>query len=154
MDYMQKATSEAYKGMRAKHGGPFGAIIVRKGKVISSAHNMVLKTHDPTAHAEITAIRKAAKKLKRFDLSDCEIYSSCEPCPMCLAAIEWARIKKLYYGCTRYDADKIGGFSDKNIYDDVILAPKTKYLEMIHINDKKILGPFNEWAEKKNKKMY
>ncbi len=153
MDYMQKATSEAFKGMRAKDGGPFGAVIVRKGKVISLAHNMVLKTLDPTAHAEITAIRKAAKKLKRFDLGDCEIYSSCEPCPMCLAAIEWARIKKLYYGCTREDADKIG-FSDKNIYNDINLAPKTKYLRMIHIKDKKILAPFKEWKNRKNKKMY
>lgn len=150
---MQKATKEAFRGMRAKDGGPFGAVIVRKGKIISVAHNMVLKTLDPTAHAEISAIRKATKKLKRFDLSDCEIYSNCEPCPMCLAAIEWARIKKLYYGCTRRDADKIG-FSDKNIYADIKLAPKTKYLKMIQIKDKKIIVPFEEWRAEKNKKMY
>lgn len=153
MDYMQKATNEAYKGMRAKHGGPFGAVIVKKGKVIAIAHNMVLKTHDPTAHAEITAIRKATKKLKRFDLSDCEIYSSCQPCPMCLAAIEWAKIKKLYYGCTRNDAHEIG-FSDKIIYEELKNFPKTKYLTMVQICDGKMLGPFEEWKKKKDKKMY
>ncbi len=153
MDYMKKATNEAYKGMRAKDGGPFGAIIVKNGKIIASAHNMVLKTLDPTAHAEITAIRKATKKLKRFDLSDCEIYSNCEPCPMCLAAIEWARIKKLYYGCTRNDAHKIG-FSDKVIYEEIIAAPNTKHLTSVQICDKELIKPFEEWSNKKDKKMY
>jgi guanine deaminase len=153
MDYMRKATNEAYKGMRAKDGGPFGAVIVKKGKIIATAHNMVLKTKDPTAHAEITAIRKATKKLKRFDLSDCEIYSSCEPCPMCLAAIEWARMKKLYYGCTREDANS-AGFSDRDLYEEVKRFPKTKNLTVVRMCSKEILGPFLEWENKKDKKMY
>lgn len=153
MDYMQKAVNEAFNGMRAKEGGPFGAVIVRKGKIIATAHNMVLKTHDPTAHAEITAIRKATKKLKRFDLSDCEIYSSCEPCPMCLAAIEWAKIKKLYFGCTREDADRIG-FSDKEIYEEFKRFPNTKMLTMVRLCDEDVLAPFREWEKKKDKKMY
>ena len=150
---MKETTKEAFKGIRAKDGGPFGAVIVKKGKIIARSHNMVLKTNDPTAHAEITAIRKATKKLKRFDLSDCEIYSSCEPCPMCLAAIEWARIKKLYYGCTREDADRIG-FSDKKIYEELKNFPNTKRITMVRVCDKELIKPFEEWQEKKNKKMY
>ncbi|MDD4468119.1 MAG: nucleoside deaminase [Candidatus ainarchaeum sp.] len=170
MDYMQKAIKEAFRGMKVNHGGPFGAVIVRKGpskaklcgcrktkgfatKVIASAHNTVLKTNDPTAHAEINAIRKATKKLKRFDLSDCEIYSSCEPCPMCLAAIEWARIKKLYYGCTREDADRIG-FSDKIIYGEIKKFPKTKHLVVERVCNDEIKAPFLKWVNKKDKKMY
>ncbi|HPM85859.1 MAG TPA: nucleoside deaminase [archaeon] len=153
MDYMQKAIKEAFRGMKVNHGGPFGAVIVRKGKIISSAHNTVLKTNDPTAHAEINAIRKATKKLKRFDLSDCEIYSSCEPCPMCLAAIEWARIKKLYYGCTREDANRIG-FSDKIIYGEVKKFPKTKHLVVERVCNDEIKAPFLKWVNKKDKKMY
>lgn len=113
---MQIAVEEAFEGMRKNDGGPFGAVIVRNGKIIAKGHNKVLGTNDPTAHAEITTIRKACRILKRFDLSDCEIYSSCEPCPMCFAAIHWAKMKKLSYGCTRKDAANIG-FDDKFIYD-------------------------------------
>jgi len=150
---MKIAIKEAFIGMRKGRGGPFGAVIVRKGKIIAKAHNTVLKTNDPTAHAEINAIRKASKKLKRFDLSDCEIYSNCEPCPMCLAAINWARIKKLYYGCTRQDAHAIG-FDDKIIYDEVKAFPKTKKLKVVRINNKEIKEPFLEWSQKKDKKKY
>ena len=91
---------EALKGVRENHGGPFGAVIVKNGEIISKAHNEVIKNNDPTDHAEMMAIREASKKLERFDLSDCELYTSCEPCPMCFAAIHWAKIKKVYYGCT------------------------------------------------------
>lgn len=153
MDYMQKAIIEAFRGMRAKHGGPFGAIIVRNNIIIASAHNTVLKKNDPTAHAEINAIRKASKKLRKFNLSDCEIYSTCEPCPMCLAAIEWARIKKLYYGCTREEAHKIG-FSDKTIYEEIKFFPKTKYLKVINLCSDEIKMPFEEWKKMRGKKMY
>ncbi|MCX6803231.1 MAG: nucleoside deaminase [Candidatus Diapherotrites archaeon] len=153
MDYMKSATKEAYKGMRKGQGGPFGAIIIRKGKIISSAHNMVIKTNDPTAHAEIVAIRKATKKLKRFNLSDCEIYSTCEPCLMCFGAIEWAKIKKLYYGCTRKEAKMIG-FDDEEIYADLKNAPKTKRLKEVRISSEETLGPFLEWVKKRNKKKY
>ena len=95
---------------------PFGAVIVKEGKIIAKGHNEVLGTNDPTAHAEIVVIRKASQKLDKFDLSDCEIYTTCEPCPMCMAAIMWARIEKIFYGCTAKDAQKIK-FSDQDIYD-------------------------------------
>ncbi|MEZ5334004.1 MAG: nucleoside deaminase [Methanolobus sp.] len=98
---MQVAIDEAREGMKQNHGGPFGAIIVKNGKIISRAHNEVLKTNDPTAHAEVLAIRRASSILKKFDLSDCEIYTSSQPCPMCLAAIYWARIKNSITAQTR-----------------------------------------------------
>jgi len=151
--FMLEAVKEASAGVKKGHGGPFGAIIIRNGKIVSRGHNMVLKTNDPTMHAEIVAIRKATKKLKRFDLSDCELYTSCEPCPMCLAAVEWAKIKKLYYGLTRKDAAKIG-FDDEKIYCDVKNAPKTKLLKEIQLHEKEEMKPFIEWKNKKNKKQY
>ena len=114
--FLHLAVAAAEKGLAAGDGGPFGAVIVRHGKVVARAHNEVLKNNDPTCHAEIQAIRAASKKLKKFDLSDCEIYSNCEPCPMCLAAICWARIPKLYFGATRNDAAAVG-FDDKIFYD-------------------------------------
>ena len=100
---MKKAIKEARIGFNRDDGGPFGAIIVRDGELIAKAHNEVLKTNDPTAHAEILAIRKACAHLKNYDLSDCEIYSTSEPCPMCFSAIHWSRLKKLYFGTTRDD---------------------------------------------------
>ncbi len=116
MDFINIAVEEAFKGMRNNDGGPFGAVIVKDGKIIAQGHNEVIKTNDPTAHAEIVVIRKATAILQRFDLSDCEIYSSCQPCPMCLAAIHWAKMQKLFYGCTKEDAADIG-FDDNFIYE-------------------------------------
>jgi guanine deaminase len=114
--FLQMAVEEAKKGLALKEGGPFGAVIVCDGKVIARAHNTVLKDNDSTAHAEMNAIRQASSKLKKFDLSDCEIYATCEPCPMCFAAIHWARIKKVYYGACSKDAGKIG-FDDELLYE-------------------------------------
>ena len=115
--YMQKANNLALEGMKNKEGGPFGAVIVDKnGNIISQGNNKVLKNNDPTAHAEIVAIRNACEKLNAFDLKDYILYSSCEPCPMCLSAIIWANIKEVYYGCTKEDAGEIG-FRDDMIYD-------------------------------------
>lgn len=148
-----KANQEGLKGLKKGEGGPFGAVIVRKGKIIAQAHNQVLKTNDPTAHAEINAIRIASKKLKRFDLSDCELYTTCEPCPMCFAAIHWAKIKKVYYGCTRSDAAKIG-FDDKYIYDVIKGKAKKKQVKMKQIKRKECLELFKQWEEKNNKKRY
>ncbi|MFC2142184.1 nucleoside deaminase [Acidobacteriota bacterium] len=119
IEFMQAAIEEAFQGMKGNEGGPFGAVVVRDGKIIARAHNEVISTGDPTAHAEIQAIRKACKILGGFVLSGCEIYSTCEPCPMCLGAVYWARIPRLYYGCSRADAELIG-FSDKVIYDAII----------------------------------
>ena len=130
--YMEKAKQNAENGILKKEGGPFGAIIVDKeGNIISNGNNQVLKNNDPTAHAEIVAIREACKKLNTYDLKNYTLYTSCEPCPMCLSAIIWANIKEVYYGCTKEDAGKIG-FRDDMIYD--YLKGKNKDL----INPKQI----------------
>ena len=114
--FMQKAKENAEKGIENKEGGPFGAIIVdKKGNIIANGNNKVLKNNDPTAHAEIVAIREACQKLNTYDLSEYILYTSCEPCPMCLSAIIWANIKTVYYGCTKEDAGNIG-FRDDIIY--------------------------------------
>ncbi len=150
--FMQVAIEEAFKGIRKKHGGPFGAVIVRNGKIISKEHNLVLKTNDPTAHAEVTAIRNASKKLKTFDLSDCELYTSCEPCPMCLSAIYWARIPKVYFGCSEKDAEGLG-FKDKLIHD-ILKGKKTKLLTMKQLGRKESLKPFREFNSREDKVIY
>jgi len=105
---MRQAIRSAYAGIRKDAGGPFGAVIVRKGKVIASAHNTVLRSQDPTCHAEVNAIRLASKQLKHYILEDCEIYSTTEPCPMCFSAIHWARIRKVFFGTTIRDAARLG----------------------------------------------
>jgi guanine deaminase len=151
--FMNEAVKEARKGVNKGDGGPFGAVIVKNGKVISKAHNQVLKTNDPTAHAEIQAIRKASKKLSRFDLSDCEIYSSSEPCPMCFAAIHWAKMKKLYYGCGRHDAANID-FDDEFIYDVICKTASKHQVDSKQIDREECLKVFEEWDRKKDKKMY
>ena len=115
---MKIAYNEATEGMLANDGGPFGAVIVHGDKVITTAHNEVLKTNDPTAHAEINAIRKASEQLGRFDLSDCVLYCTCTPCPMCLGAIFWARIGTVYYGATEQDAAR-GGCDDLRFYEKI-----------------------------------
>ena len=115
--YMEIAKNKSVQGFKNKEGGPFGAVITDKeGNIISEGNNRVLCSNDPTAHAEIVAIRNACEKLKTYDLTDCILYTSCEPCPMCLSAIIWANIKKVYYACTRKDAASIG-FRDDIIYD-------------------------------------
>jgi guanine deaminase len=152
-EFMKAAIDEAFAGMSLNDGGPFGAVIVQDGKIIAKGHNEVLKTNDPTAHAEIVALRKASKLLGRFDLSDCEIYSSCEPCPMCFAAIHWAKMKKLYYGCTREDAAGIG-FDDQYIYDVINNTVTVKQVEVITINREECLKPFEQWRNNKGKTMY
>ena len=115
--YMQQAKENADKGILHQEGGPFGAVIVdQEGKIIANGNNKVLKDKDPTAHAEIVAIREACKVLNTNDLSECILYTSCEPCPMCLSAIIWANIKEVYFGCTKEDAADIG-FRDNDIYE-------------------------------------
>jgi len=151
---MKIAIIEAKKGVTKGHGGPFGCVIVRKGKIIAKAHNQVIRINDPTAHAEMLAIREASKKLKNFDLSGCELYSTSAPCPMCFSAIDWAKIKKVYYGCTKRDAAHIG-FDDKHIYD--IIQGKTKKNPVTikkGLNRKECLEVFKLWSEKEDKKKY
>jgi len=152
-EFMKLAIQEAIYGMEKNDGGPFGAVIVRNGEIISSAHNEVVKSNDPTAHAEIMALRKASSKLSKFDLSDCEIYSSCEPCPMCFAAIHWAKIKKLYYGSSRNDAANID-FDDKYIYDVIKGTAKKLQVKVIQINREESLEPFRKWKIKTDRIKY
>ncbi|MDT8337719.1 MAG: nucleoside deaminase [Sulfurimonas sp.] len=145
-NFMLQAVKEALNGVEHNHGGPFGAVIVKNGKIISKAHNQVLKNSDPTAHAEINAIKKASKKLKTFDLSGCEIYTTCMPCPMCLGAIKWANIKIIYYGATSKDADAIG-FRDQEFYEKEVL-------EFKNIDREECLEPFKVWSAKEDKILY
>lgn len=151
--FMEIAVKEAYKGMKRNDGGPFGAVIVQNGRVLTRTHNMVIRTNDPTAHAEIVAIRNASKKLSRFDLSDCEIYSTCEPCPMCLAGIHWARIGRLYYGCAREDASMIG-FDDKLIYDVLSGVSESQQFRSTQMGRELCIKLFDEWMLKEDRVQY
>lgn len=150
--FMEMAKECAQHGVSHNEGGPFGAVIVDKvGNIIAKGNNMVLANNDPTAHAEVTVIREACKKLGTYDLSGCTLYTSCEPCPMCLSAIIWANIKEVYYACTREDAGKIG-FRDDVIYD--YLEGKNKDLiKLEQIDREKCIDLFNEY-EKNNKIIY
>jgi len=152
-EYMDAAIVEAEKALGSGSGGPFGAVIVQNGKIIAHGHNKVLETNDPTAHAEICVIREASRKLDRFDLSDCVIYSTCEPCPMCFAAIHWAKIETLYYGCTRQDAAKIG-FDDEFIYDVIKGTAKETQLRLEQVFREECLVPFSAWEKKEDKVFY
>lgn len=151
--FMKMAVDEANEGLDKDEGGPFGAVIVKDGKVIARAHNMVVQTNDPTAHAEMIAIRKACSRLGRFDLSDCEIYSSCEPCPMCFSAIHWAKMKKLYYACSAQDAAEIG-FDDKFIYDVIKGTASKEQVGSVQKDRESSLGPFKRWKERIDKVEY
>lgn len=115
--FMKKAIDEAYDGIRHKHGGPFGAIIVKNGEIIGKGHNEVLKNADPTCHGEMMAIREACKNLGTHDLTDCEIYTTGYPCPMCMGAIQWANMRKCYYACNLKDTEEIG-FRDDQFYNN------------------------------------
>ena len=116
--WMRRAIELAGQKMQAGHGGPFGAVVVRDGELIAEGFNQVTSTDDPTAHAEIVAIRRACRKLGTFKLTGCRLYTSCEPCPMCLAAIYWARIERVYYAATRADAEEVG-FDDRHFYEEL-----------------------------------
>ena len=142
--YMKTVKENAEKGIRENEGGPFGAVIVDKqGNIISEGNNKVIKENDPTAHAEITAIRNACKKLNTYDLSDYILYTSCEPCPVCLTAIIWANIKIFYYGCTKDDAGKIG-FRDDKIYD-FLKGKNNDMLDLEQIDREECIKVFEEY---------
>lgn len=151
--FMKLAIEEAIKGVKADHGGPFGAVIVRDEDAVGIGHNTVVETNDPTAHAEINAIRMATKRLGRFDLSDCVIYSSCEPCPMCLGAIHWARMKRLYYGCTREDAEAIG-FDDRLICDAMTGESGAEQVVAHSLDRTECLRVFRLWESKEDRVRY
>ncbi len=145
---MREAIKESLQSITKKEGRPFGAVIVRNKKIIARGHNLVTSSNDPTAHAEIVAIRKASQKLKKIDLSDCKIYTTCEPCPMCFSAIHWSKIKKVYFGCTRKDAAKIG-FDDQILYDILSGKEKEKQFVLKKLNRKECLTVFKEWKKQK-----
>jgi guanine deaminase len=151
--FMREAIGLAADGMRSGRGGPFGCVIVRHGKVIARGSNRVTSENDPTAHAEVTAIRSACRDLSKFSLDDCELYTRCEPCPMCLAAIYWARIPRIYYANTRADAAAIG-FDDDFIYQQIPLAPEHRSLEMKSLLRDEAQGAFIEWLKKPDKVRY
>lgn len=134
-------------------GGPFGAVITRNGKIIASGANSVTPDNDPTAHAEVNAIRKAAKLLGTFNLSGCEIYTSCEPCPMCLGAIYWARLSKIHYACTKTDA-KDAGFDDSFIYEELALPQEERHLPAVPLLRDEALETFRLWESKDDKVEY
>lgn len=148
--YMKLAIQEARKGISLGHGGPFGAVIVKENKVISKGHNHVVENNDPTCHGEIDAIRKACKKLKTFDLTGCEIYTTGYPCPMCFGAILWANINKVYYGCNTTDT-KIIGFRDKE-FEEGMQQKKIDICEEVDRNECLIL--YEDYKKIRDKTMY
>jgi tRNA(Arg) A34 adenosine deaminase TadA len=148
--FMQRAIELSVENIK-NGGGPFGAVIVKDGKIVAEGTNRVTADNDPTAHAEISAIRKAAKKLKTFDLSGCVIYTSCEPCPMCLSAIYWARLDKIYFGNTKDDAKDIG-FDDSFIYDE--LEPADRKITMECLLPEEAILAFVDWLSKEDKIRY
>lgn len=148
---MRTAYDEAVFGMRNNEGGPFGAVIVKEGEIIATAHNEVLKTNDPTAHAEITAIRKASQLLKRYDLSDCVLYTTCYPCPMCMGAVLWARIPTVYYGAAETDAAE-GGFDDARFHS--FMKDPNSVLDLRPLDLEKTRDLFRLWLEKSDRTMY
>jgi len=151
--FMQAAIRLSLQKMRQDRGGPFGAVIVRERKIIGRGWNKVTSANDPTAHAEITAIREACAKLKTFELGDCEIYTSCEPCPMCLGAIYWARLQKIYYANTRADAAAIQ-FDDDFLYREVALPVTSRKIPMEQMLRSEALKVFVEWKNKPDKTLY
>ena len=151
--FMKIAIDLAKDNIKNNNGGPFGAIIVRNGEIIATGVNNVTKNNDPTAHAEITAIRNACKKLETFELNDCEIYSSCEPCPMCLGAIYWARFKKLYFAASKNDAASIG-FDDAFIYNEFNKPYKERDIKCIQIMRDEAVKAFEIWEKTEEKIQY
>jgi tRNA(Arg) A34 adenosine deaminase TadA len=150
---MRQAIRLSLTRMRAGRGGPFGAVIVRSGKIVGRGFNQVTSTNDPTAHAEVVAIRDACCRLGTFKLDDCEIYSNCEPCPMCLSAIYWARLSCVYYGNTRQDAAGIG-FDDDFLYREVAKSLPERAMPMRQLLRREALTAFQEWSAKTDKIHY
>ena len=150
---MRAAIRISLSKMRANCGGPFGAVVVRRGKIVGRGWNQVTSTNDPTAHAEVGAIRDACRCLQTFQLDECELYTSCEPCPMCLAAIYWARCRKVYYGNTRQDAAAIE-FDDDFIYREVAAPIGERKIPMKQLLRKAALAAFQEWQTKADRQRY
>jgi tRNA(Arg) A34 adenosine deaminase TadA len=151
--FMQEAIALSRYSLHSGKGGPFGAVIVKAGEVIARGHNQVTSSNDPTAHAEIVAIRNACQVLQTFQLTGCELYTSCEPCPMCLGAIYWARLDRVYYANTKADAAQIG-FDDQFIYAELALPNHQRQLPLIPLMRDEAAIAFQEWADKVDKVDY
>ena len=152
-EHMRRAIAMSRQAIRTNRGFPFGAVIVREGAVVAEAHNTVLSDNDPTAHAEINAIRAASAKLGTFSLEGCEIYASGEPCPMCLAAIYWSRLDRIYYANRKQDAHRIG-FSDDSFYREIALPPEGRRIPMSRLLGDEAVAVFAEWDERPDKVTY
>jgi tRNA(Arg) A34 adenosine deaminase TadA len=152
-EFMRRAIALAQNGIDANQGGPFGAVVVKKGEIIGEGCNRVTSTNDPTAHAEVVAIRAACEKLGSFQLDDCVLYTSCEPCPMCLGAIYWARPARVFYACTREDAANIG-FDDEFIYEEIEKNFEHRQMKLVNLMRDEGLTVFEKWANKTDKTEY
>ncbi|MDP6572059.1 MAG: nucleoside deaminase [Rhodospirillales bacterium] len=152
-DFMKRAISISREMMLGLKGGPFGAVVVKDGEIVAEGHNQVTTANDPTAHAEVVAIREACRVLGTFNLEGCEIYASCEPCPMCLSAIYWARLGRIYYGNSRLDAAGIG-FDDEFLYVEVAKPIEKREIPTVRIMAEEALGVFEEWEAMPDKVRY
>lgn len=152
-NYLQLAIQQSDKGMEEGHGGPFGCVIVKDGKVLVATHNKVLSTNDPTAHAEVVAIREACRMLNDFQLTGCELYASCEPCPMCMGAIYWARPGKVYFAATKKDAAE-AGFDDSFIYEEMDVDYSDRKIPFINLPLEAAKQVFEKWKAKTDKRLY
>jgi guanine deaminase len=151
--YLQQAIDLAREGVEMGKGGPFGCVIVRNGEVVGRGCNGVTSTNDPTAHAEIMAIRDACQRLGDYQLTDCDVYTSCEPCPMCLGALYWARPRRVVYASTRHEAAGIG-FDDAFIYREIGLPDEERKIPFVHLPVEATRELFGLWREKGNKRLY
>jgi guanine deaminase len=152
-DFMRAAVEAAQGGVSRQEGGPFGAVIVRNGQILSSACNRVIREQDPTAHAEVNAIREACRLLGRFHLEDCDLYTSCEPCPMCLGAIYWSRLRAVYFAAAREAAAEVG-FSDAAIYDEVALPPEARSVRFVKTDAAAAVAVMRAWQADAGKHTY
>lgn len=151
--FMREAIALSARNMKDNTGGPFGAVVVKDGKIVGRGSNRVTSSNDPTAHAEVVAIRDACKNLNDFSLAGCEIYTSCEPCPMCLSAIYWARLEKIYFANTQHDAADID-FDDRFLYEQVALPKEQRSLPAVPLLREEALKVFDEWRSKTDKIPY
>jgi len=151
--FLERAIELSRQGMQSGKGGPFGCVIVKDGKIIGEGSNEVTTSNDPTAHAEVVAIRNACKSLNDFQLTDCDIYASCEPCPMCLGAIYWARPRRVIYANTKQDAAAIN-FDDQFIYEEIEKPDRERQIIFIHYPSSKALQVFEDWMKMENKAVY
>lgn len=152
-DFLSYAIQLASENVEAGAGGPYGAVIVKNNRIVAASANQVSRQTDPTAHAEIIAIRLACRELNDYKLKECTLYTSCEPCPMCLGAIYWARLAKVYFACSRHDAAG-SGFDDSFIYDQIQIDPAKRQIQMLQIDLASATEPFKKWNRKTDKVLY